>query len=195
MVDPVSGASLDITAIDPSIAQGAGAIVSTLADVGIWIEALGRGDLLSPESQAERLVMNPAEDGYDAYGFGIARIGDWIGHDGVFPGFQSLALYDPALDQSIVILANSTFAGSDYHFPDAVAGQITPLLVPEPSVYGLWLVSGMIGIGVFLRRRFAANLDGATARSNESSDLPGICRSRRGRGRRQSRRMKSWLTR
>lgn len=142
MVLPDGGGALDISAIDPSIAQGAGAIVATLADVGTWIEALGSGDLLSAESQAERLVMNPAGEGYDAYGFGIARIGDWIGHDGVFPGFQSVALYDPALDQSIVILANSTFAGSDYHFPDAVAEKITPLLVPEPSVGGLLAVFG-----------------------------------------------------
>jgi len=125
--------------------------------VGIWIEALGRGDLLSPESQAERLVMNPAGEGYDAYGFGIARIGDWIGHDGVFPGFQSLALYDPAQDQTLVILSNSTFAGSDYHFPDAVAEKITPLLVPEPSVYGL-LAMGAAAAPMLLgkfRGRFA----------------------------------------
>lgn len=168
MVLPDNGGSLDITAIDPSIAQGAGAIVATLADVGIWIEALGRGDLLSPESQAERLVMNPAGEGYDAYGFGIARIGDWIGHDGVFPGFQSVALYDPSLDQTLVILSNATFAGSDYHFPDAVAEKITPLLVPEPSVYGL-LALGAVAWGfVKLRREYAAApaLDARSVASN-----------------------------
>ena len=137
-VDPSTGAWLDVTGTDPSIAAGAGAILSTLEDVRVWAEALGRGDLLSLESQTQRLVMNPAGDGYDEYGFGIARIGDWIGHDGVFPGYQTVALYDPALDQTVVILANSMSATSDYHFPGAVVTQITPLLVPEPSTCALF---------------------------------------------------------
>lgn len=86
-------------------------------------------------------------------GIGIAQIGDWIGHDGVYPGYQSLALYDPAMDQTIVILANATYGGSNYHFPDAVAGQITPLLVPEPSTYAL-LAMTAAGLGAqWLRRR------------------------------------------
>lgn len=149
-VDPESGAWLDATGTDPSIAAGAGAIVSTLDDVRRWTEALGRGDLVSPESQAARLVMNPAGDGYDAYGFGLARIGDWIGHDGVFPGYQSVALYDPVMDQTVVILANSGYF-DDYHFPDAVVTQITPLLVPEPSIYAL-LVLG-VAVTWLLKRR------------------------------------------
>lgn len=151
-VDPDTGAWLDVTETDPSIAAGAGAIVSTLGDVRTWIEALGKGNLISPEAQAERLIMNPAGDGYDAYGFGIARIGDWIGHDGVFPGYQSVALYDPTMDQTIVILANSMDASSDYHFPDAVVAQITPLLVPEPSTYALLALSAA-GVGAHLLRR------------------------------------------
>jgi len=151
-VDPDTGAWLDVTGTDPSIAAGAGAIVSTIGDVRTWIEALGKGSLISPDAQAERLVMNPAGDGYDAYGFGIARIGDWIGHDGVFPGYQSVALYDPTLDQTIVILANSMDASSDYHFPDAVVAQITPLLVPEPSSYAL-LAFGAAAAAVFWRGR------------------------------------------
>ena len=160
-VDPATGASLDITAIDPSIAAGAGAIVSTLADVRVWTEALGRGSLLLQGTQAERLVMNPAGDGYDAYGFGIARIGDWIGHDGVYPGYQSVALYDPSMDQTIVILANATYGGSDYHFPDAVAGQITPLLVPEPSTYALLaLAAAALGARVIRRKRVLVKIIG-----------------------------------
>jgi D-alanyl-D-alanine carboxypeptidase len=98
-IDPASDAPIDTTAIDPSMAAGAGAIISTVEDMRVWIEALGRGSLLDAETQAERLVMNPAGEGYDAYGFGIARIGDWIGHDGVFPlSYQSAGFYDPFTD-------------------------------------------------------------------------------------------------
>jgi D-alanyl-D-alanine carboxypeptidase len=151
-VDPDTGAWLDVTETDPSIASGAGAIISTIDDVRLWIEAVGRGTLISAEMQTERLVMNPAGDGYDTYGFGLARIGEWIGHDGVFPGYQTAAFYDPALDQTIVILANSMSVTSDYHFPDAVVGQITPLLVPEPGTYALLLMSA-VGFALFVRRR------------------------------------------
>ncbi len=86
------------------------------------------------------------------------RIGYWIAHDGVLPGFQSLALYAPAKDQTLVILSNSTIAGGDYHFPDAVAEKITPLLVPEPSVYRLLLLPGVVAALMVLgkiRGRFA----------------------------------------
>lgn len=152
-VDPTTGSSLDVTATDPSMAAGAGAIVSTLGDVRVWTEALGRGDLLTPQSQADRLIMNPAGDGYDTYGFGIARIGDWIGHDGVFPGYQTVALHDPLLDQTMVILANSMPSSTDYHFPDAVVTQITPLLVPEPSTYALMLSGVIVAILIHRRRR------------------------------------------
>jgi len=152
-VDSSTGAWLDATGTDPSIAAGAGAIVSTLEDVRVWTEALGRGELVSPESQTARLAMNPASDGYDAYGFGIARIGDWIGHDGVFPGYQSVALHDPGRDQTIVILANSVSATSDYHFPDAVVTQVTPLLVPEPSTCALFILGAA---GLLLATKFRA---------------------------------------
>lgn len=136
-VNSATGETIPMPVFHPSIAGGAGAIISTLDDVRVWTEALGRGDLLTPASQTERLVMNPAADGYDAYGFGIARIGEWIGHDGVYPGYQSIALYDPAQDQTIVILANSTFTDGGYHFPYEAATRIAPLLVPEPSTWAL----------------------------------------------------------
>ena len=150
-VNSATGEQIAMTVFHPSIAGGAGAIISTLEDVRIWTEALGRGDLLDAETQAERLVMVPASDGYDAYGFGIARLGGWIGHDGVYPGYQTIALYDPSQDQTVVILANSTFTDGDYHFPSAVAGQITPLLVPEPSAYAL--LAGAALVTVLLRWR------------------------------------------
>ncbi len=149
--DSTTGSKMETTSLfDPSIASGAGAIISTLEDVRVWTEAIGRGDLLSPESQAERLVMNPAGDGYDAYGLGIARIGDWIGHDGVYPlGYQTAAFYDPLGDQTVVILSNTTW-DDDYHFPDAVFARITPLLIPEPSVWALLLLGS--GVSLSLRR-------------------------------------------
>jgi hypothetical protein len=60
------------------------------------------------------------------------------------------------MDQTIVILANSMDASSDYHFPDAVVAQVTPLLVPEPSTYALLALAAVaLGVHVLRRRRGA----------------------------------------
>ena len=86
--------------------------------------------------QAERLALVPLAEGF-GYGFGVMGVDDWIGHNGTFPpGYQSIALHDPLLDQTIVVLANS-WSTDGYHFPDEVSSQIRPLLVPEPSTFAL----------------------------------------------------------
>jgi D-alanyl-D-alanine carboxypeptidase len=135
-INAATGEATPAANYHPSIFGGAGGIVSTLDDVRVWIEAVGRGDLVSPQSQAERLDMVATGQGFD-YGFGVMGVGDWIGHNGSFPpGYTSMALHDPVNDQTIVVLANSWFPDG-YHFPDEVAVEIMPLLVPEPSVYAL----------------------------------------------------------
>ena len=150
-VDAATGQQTPAPNYNPSIFGGAGGIVSTLEDVRVWIEAVGRGDLVSAQSQAERLDMIATGQGFD-YGFGVLKFGDWIGHNGSFPpGYASMALHDPVNDQTIVVLANSWFSDG-YHFPDEVAVEIIPLLVPEPSTYALLAIAAA-GFAVFLFRR------------------------------------------
>ncbi len=151
-IDAATGQATAAPDYHPSIFCGAGGIVSTLDDMQIWIEAVGTGDLVSLQSQAERLDMVATGLGFD-YGFGVMGVGDWIGHNGSFPpGYQSIALHDPVQDQTIVVLTNSWFT-DDYHFPGEMAVRIMPLLVPEPSTCALFALAAT-GLGThFLRRR------------------------------------------
>ena len=150
-INAATGEATPAANYHPSTLGGAGGLVSTLEDVRVWIEAVGRGDLVSPQSQAERLDMVAIGEGY-GYGFGVMGVDDWIGHDGTFdPGYQTIALHDPVLDQTLVVLANSSFSDG-YHFPTEVSSQIRPLLVPEPSVYAL-LALAAVALGVHALRR------------------------------------------
>lgn len=121
--------------------SGAGAMFSTINDLQVWGEALGKGTLLSPEMQQERLNdrvdAGRIPDGpyYDAYGLGIGFIDGWIGHTGDLPGYQDLVLYDPNWDQTIVIAINLS---SDTNIPTEMFLDMQGFLqVPEPSPMAL----------------------------------------------------------
>lgn len=40
------------------------------------------------------------------YGFGIGKIGNWYGHNGSIPGYNSSMFYNPILDLTVIVLAN-----------------------------------------------------------------------------------------
>jgi D-alanyl-D-alanine carboxypeptidase len=91
-----------------------GGIISNIGDLRTWTEALGRGTLLKPATQKERLKWvydhkvkyNPLNT---RYGLGIASLGagDWIGHTGGEPGYLNFAYYSPREDATIIIFFNT----------------------------------------------------------------------------------------
>lgn len=98
----------DRTQLDPRAAGGAGAMVSTLEDLRIYTRALCRGDLLRPQTQAERLRPTVLENEPDfiGYGEGLARIGRFCGHNGTIFGFSTEVWYLPEADATIVVSVN-----------------------------------------------------------------------------------------
>jgi D-alanyl-D-alanine carboxypeptidase len=96
-----------------SVANAAGAIVSTPHDLVIWADALYGGDILSSESRRAMLTFHPPEH----YGLGVRR-GSFaghaaVGHRGSLRGFESSLWYFPNDDVSIALLSNQGLWGTD----------------------------------------------------------------------------------
>lgn len=121
----------DVTLSNPLTAWTAGGIVSTLADLLVWAEALGAGTLLTPETQRERLRFEPVPGGSRlpvGYGLGIMDVAGFVGHNGAIYGYSTWVLYDPQSQGSLVVLANRGELTTEYAAPIAV--DIIELLFP-----------------------------------------------------------------
>ncbi|MHC5700819.1 serine hydrolase domain-containing protein [Streptomyces tirandamycinicus] len=102
-----SGGTVDATNWNPSWAWAAGAMISDLGDLNTWVPALADGRLLDPATQKERLKFGPTGIPEVQYGLGIMRVGNWIGHNGELPGYETLAVQLPSQRATLVILVNS----------------------------------------------------------------------------------------
>jgi D-alanyl-D-alanine carboxypeptidase len=123
---------------DPSWAWAAGAMISTLDDMRIWAPALATGKLLTPQMQEQRLqtVGSPGMPPQDGYGLGIFNLGGWIGHNGSLPGYQTVVVYLPQKQTSLVILTNTDIEYQGGEPSTTLATAITKVLTPD-HVYSL----------------------------------------------------------
>lgn len=123
----------DSTMWMPSWAWAVGDIISNHDDLSNWGRALGKGVLLSPEMQAERLkkVTLPPNTQDRAYALGIGYKSGWWGHGGELPGYNSVVYYRPDIDSVIVVISNSDLVkkdGGEIHPSYIVADTIAELL-------------------------------------------------------------------
>ncbi|MFJ7268959.1 serine hydrolase domain-containing protein [Streptomyces sp. NPDC099050] len=130
-----SGKTEDSADWNPSWGWAAGAMISDLTDLRQWakVVATGRtatGELLTPATQAERLDVVPALPG-TGYGLGIFNVQGWIGHNGSLPGYQSLTVYDPRSQATLVVLLNTDISAEGEE-PSTLFGEaITKIVTPE----------------------------------------------------------------
>ncbi|MDX3540530.1 serine hydrolase, partial [Streptomyces sp. MB09-01] len=125
-----TGKTEDATDWNPSWGWAAGAMISDLTDLRSWAKTLATGTLLTPATQAERLEVIDALPGA-GYGLGIFNVQGWIGHNGSLPGYQSLTVYLPQAQATLVVLLNTDAAhqGSE---PSTLFGRaITEIVTPE----------------------------------------------------------------
>jgi len=102
----------DGTLDNPSWAWSAGSGISTAGDLADWVKALvgGNDALLDPEMQEARMNSFQSTDPEDpkapSYGWNIGQFGQFYGHTGELPGFNSFMGYDPVNDVTMVVWAN-----------------------------------------------------------------------------------------
>lgn len=133
------GPPVDATTWTTSFAWAAGAMVSTLDDLRTWVPALATGKLLSPELHQQRLRTAPEPGGPAdfGYGVGIFEVAGWLGHNGSVPGYQTVALYLPTRQITLVTMINTDIAIPGQVDPsEALATAITSVLTPD-HVYRL----------------------------------------------------------
>ncbi|MEU8431600.1 serine hydrolase domain-containing protein [Streptomyces sp. NPDC029216] len=139
-----SGKTEDATDWNPSWGWAAGAMISDLHDLRIWAKTLATGvfpdgtRMVSPEMQKQRLDTPPTSIPGAGYGLGIFDVQGWIGHNGSLPGYQSLTMYLPEQQATMVVLLNTDVPyGPQQEEPSTVFGQaLTKVLTPE-HVYNL----------------------------------------------------------
>ncbi|CAH0142619.1 serine hydrolase domain-containing protein [Rhodococcoides fascians] len=131
----LDGATADATDWNPSWGWAAGAMISTLDDLRVWVPALAKGDLLAPGTQHQRLETHSLDpqDPMSGYGLGLFNVHGWIGHNGSLPGYKTVAVYLPEKDTTLVVFVNTDIDGPS-DLVSALMTPITEILSPE-NVY------------------------------------------------------------
>ncbi|MER7661613.1 serine hydrolase domain-containing protein [Streptomyces sp. NPDC096193] len=124
---------------DPSWAWAAGAVISNLQDLRSWARILATGSLLKPATQAQRLDTAPTTVPGASYGLGIFNVQGWIGHNGSLPGYESLTMYLPEAEATLVVLLNTDVVHNEEE-PSTLLGQAITSIVTPNHVYNLPVV-------------------------------------------------------
>jgi D-alanyl-D-alanine carboxypeptidase len=98
-------AGTDVSGWSVSFAGAAGAMYSTLGDLGAWA-GTGYGSALLPLDLATRRLSPPGGRDFD-YGYGITVAGDWIGHSGLVEGWITDTAFNPTTGAAWVFIVNS----------------------------------------------------------------------------------------
>lgn len=128
--DDGTGPLQDYTAVNPDVAWTAGNMTSTIGDLKRWAKLLATGKLLSQRLSARQTTFRAISTGAPriAYGLGIFKLGDWVGHNGEIYGFNTAMFYLPGQNARIVISANKStnFSTETIEMFFSIAEQLFP---------------------------------------------------------------------
>ena len=88
--------------INHDLAHTAGGMVSTLADLKIWAQALASGKLLSAKLHREQLTPFAHGGKKAGYGLGVVVYEGWVGHSGGVAGSMCNVYTHPRKDLTVI---------------------------------------------------------------------------------------------
>ena len=130
--DPQTKEFQNKTVLNPAVPGGAGAMISTLADLKPYAKAVCEGELLEPQTQKQRLKSEAmAEDPpFVRYGQGLVFLGDWCGHNGTIFGFSSEMFHLPEEEAVILVDVNRLDLDDESKSTNIFLG-VSKILFPE----------------------------------------------------------------
>ncbi|MGX1671292.1 serine hydrolase domain-containing protein [Streptomyces sp. NPDC055400] len=137
-----SGKVEDTVDWNPSWGWAAGAMISTLDDLRIWAPTVATGKfpngdaMISPATQKQRLITPKTTIPGAGYGLGIFNVQGWTGHNGSLPGYESLTIYLPSAEATLVVLLN-TDIDHDNSEPSTLVGQAITKIISPDNVFDL----------------------------------------------------------
>ncbi|MET7513181.1 serine hydrolase domain-containing protein [Streptomyces sp. NPDC005480] len=137
-----SGKVEDTVDWNPSWGWAAGAMISTLNDLRIWAPTVATGKfpngdtMISPATQKQRLITPKTTIPGAGYGLGIFNVQGWIGHNGSLPGYESLTIYLPSAEATLVVVLN-TDIDHDNSEPSTLVGQAITKIISPANVFDL----------------------------------------------------------
>ena len=129
---PVCDKPQDITALSPSMGWTAAGVVSNVADLKVFAQALASGSLLSSSSADAQAKTVAAGSSWLAYGLGVQVVGPLRGGSSAVPGYLSAMYADPSSGLTIVVALNDSTPGAD--FARAVSERLASIVSKVPAV-------------------------------------------------------------
>ncbi|MGF1429825.1 serine hydrolase domain-containing protein [Kitasatospora sp. LaBMicrA B282] len=122
---------------NPSWGWAAGSVISDLNDLHTWAVDDATGTLIGADMQAQRTNFIGVA-GYNGagYGLGLFDINGWIGHNGSLPGYETVAVYLPSQQATLVVEINTDITYQGNEPSTLIAKAVTQVATPN-NVYDL----------------------------------------------------------
>ncbi len=122
----------DKTVLNPVVAGGAGAMISSLSDLKTYAKSLCTGRLLRSETHRAQMQGQPLAGSPDfvRYGEGIGWFGKFCGHTGTIFGFSTDMFYLPEKDAVLVVNVNRLDV-DDHSHSTPLSLMITKIVFPN----------------------------------------------------------------
>jgi D-alanyl-D-alanine carboxypeptidase len=121
----------DVSRLSPSQGWTSGGVVSDLADLKTFGQALAAGSLLSDKTAKAQLDAVVNGQSWQRYGLGVQLLGPLRGSSGAVPGYLSAVFADPASGLTVVVALNNSTPGAG--FAQALAQRLASIASKLPA--------------------------------------------------------------